>query len=56
MGIPVPYLMQFWVYLKNKGLSVHSMRGKLAVLAFVSKASGFVDKTDDFQLWRMLEG
>lgn len=54
--ILVPQLMQFCVYLKDKGLSVGSIWGKLAVLAFASKAAGVPKATDDFQLRKMLEG
>lgn len=52
-SIPVSHLMKFCVFLKGKGLSVRSIRSKLAALAFASKASDF---TDNIHFWNMLEG
>lgn len=54
--IPVPQLMPFNVHHKSKWLAVHSIRGKLATLAFVSKASGFIECTGIFRLVKMLDG
>lgn len=52
---PVPQLMQFCVFLRGKGLSVDSIRDKLAALAFASKGMGSSDNTDYFCLWKVLE-
>lgn len=54
--IPVSQLMHFCVSLRGKGMSVGSIQGKLAALAFASKAMGFSDRMDNFCLRKMLEG
>lgn len=47
--------MQFCVYLKRKGLSVVSIRRKLAMLAFPSKVAGIAEEMDDILLQKMLD-
>lgn len=54
--ISVSHLIQCFASLKRKVLSVYSIRGKLATLAFARKAAGLTELTDDFQLQKMLEG
>lgn len=50
------HLIQFCVTLKGKGLSVSSIRGKLAALAFASKAVSFVEPSGNFCIVKMFEG
>ncbi|XP_054852797.1 uncharacterized protein LOC129341561 isoform X1 [Eublepharis macularius] len=54
--IPAEHLMQFCVARRAGGLSVKSIRGLLAALAFISKARGVPEMTGDFRIRKMLEG
>lgn len=54
--IPVDVILRFAVHLKDTGLSVRTIRGRLAALAFYSRAGGFIDHTSDFRVRRVLEG
>ncbi|XP_067326779.1 integrase/recombinase xerD homolog [Anolis sagrei] len=55
---PVPYehVAQFCIYSKRRGLTPHSIRTKLAALAYWFKAQGLPDHTNDFRLHKLMAG
>ncbi|XP_015276442.1 PREDICTED: vomeronasal type-2 receptor 26-like [Gekko japonicus] len=55
-SITLEQLMHYCVYLKDAGLAVSSIQGRLSALAFASKAMGFKEVSGDFQIRKMLEG
>ncbi|XP_070597474.1 uncharacterized protein [Erythrolamprus reginae] len=54
--VPVEHLAEFCVQVRQRGLSVRTIRSRLAGLAFLSKAGGFADLSGDFRIRKMLEG
>ncbi|XP_066486991.1 vomeronasal type-2 receptor 26-like [Tiliqua scincoides] len=53
---PVEHLLLFLLHLQRSGRAVSSLPGFMSAIAFVSKAGGYPDFTQDFRVRRMLEG
>ncbi|XP_066478826.1 integrase/recombinase xerD homolog [Tiliqua scincoides] len=53
---PVEHLLFFLLHLQRSGRAVSSLPGFMSAIAFVSKAGGYPDFTQDFRVRRMLEG
>ncbi|XP_053145785.1 uncharacterized protein LOC128342483 [Hemicordylus capensis] len=53
---PPEHLMQYLVHLRGEGLTVSTMAGQLAALAFYTKSRGLLDHSGDFRVRHMLEG
>lgn len=54
--IPVDHLLQFLLELKEAGRAASSLPGYMSAIAFVSKAAGCTEFTQDFRVRKMLEG
>ena len=54
--VPIDHLMEYCVFLHNKGLVTGTIKGKLAGLSFSAKLHGWSDTTADGRIRRMLEG
>lgn len=54
--IPIDHVLHYAVHMKESGLSVGTIKGRLAALTFASKSLGYTECLNDFRVKKMLEG